>query len=175
MNELFILPTDLEPAERVVAAPAPGEKIGFHHPYCFGCGTENEWGLRLTAVAGEGMSATSTVFVDKRLEGGPGVIHGGLLSTAFDEAMGKNHALIGCFAVTVHLQIDFAKPIPLGTTLRIETRIDGRLRRKLYMSAEAYFEHEGPEAKPVAASRGLFVIVDPQAHYQTTKMNSQGF
>jgi acyl-coenzyme A thioesterase PaaI-like protein len=55
--------------------------------YCFACGLENEFGLKLTFYAdGEG-GATGEYIIPKRFEGYPGVAHGGIVSTMMDEAL----------------------------------------------------------------------------------------
>ena len=54
---------------------------------------------------------------------------------------------LGSPVVTGHLEIDFARPIPLGSVLEFRARIDGVVRRKVYTSAEAVIV-EGPTADP---------------------------
>jgi acyl-coenzyme A thioesterase PaaI-like protein len=159
----FVLPDELVPAIRSPKAPPPGESVRAHNPMCFGCGEQSESGLHVVAIAGEGTNATVRMQVAKRFEGGPGTIHGGILSTAFDEAMGLTHYIVGEVAVTAHLEIDFATPIPLGSELRIEAETVGTVRRKLYSRAVAYL---GDGTEPVAAAHAIFVIIKPLEHYK---------
>jgi acyl-coenzyme A thioesterase PaaI-like protein len=130
---------------------------------CFGCGEEAAGGLHMVAIAGENANVTARMQVEPRFEGGPGVIHGGILSSAFDEAMGLTHRMIGTVAVTVHLEIDFAAPIPLGTELRIEAETVGSVRRKLYCRATAYL---GDATEPVGMAHAIFVTIKPLEHYR---------
>lgn len=123
----------------------------------------------MSFTVGEKYSVTGRLEVAKRYQGGPGVIHGGILSTAFDEAQGMACMVLGGPVVTAHLEIDFARPIPLGSVLEFRARIEGTVRRKAYTTSEAYIV-EGPAADaqtPVATSRGLFLTVQ-SAHFAPT-------
>jgi acyl-coenzyme A thioesterase PaaI-like protein len=159
----FVLPDELVPVSRSPKAPAPGEAVPAHGPSCFGCGDQVPAGLHLTAVAGEGVGITAHMEVEPRFEGGPGVIHGGILSAVFDEAMGLSHRMVGAIAVTVHLEIDFAAPIPLGHELRVEAESLGTVRKKLYSHAVAYL---GEGTEPVAAAHAIFVQIKPLEHFK---------
>lgn len=55
--------------------------------------------------------------VTENHQGAPGLAHGGLLSLAFDEALGKLMWLIRTPAVTGRLETDFLLPVPMGRTL----------------------------------------------------------
>lgn len=123
----------------------------------------------MVAVAGANANVTARMQVEPSFEGGPGVIHGGILSSAFDEAMGLTHRMVGAIAVTVHLEIDFAKPIPLGVELRIEAETVGSVRRKLYCRAVAYL---GNDTEPVGQAHAIFVTIKPLDHYRDTFADS---
>jgi acyl-coenzyme A thioesterase PaaI-like protein len=97
-------------------------------------------------------------------QGAPGLAHGGLLSLAFDEALGKLMWLLRAPAVTARLETDFLRPVPLGSTLHISARITGQVNRKVYGSAEGRLNSpDGPIALRAAA---LYVIV-PMEHFLT--------
>lgn len=115
-------------------------------------------------VVGEALDITAMFDVTERFEGGPGVIHGGVLSSAFDEAMGSVSIHLNQPVVTAHLEIDFARPILLGSRLVIQARIVGQLGRKLYTTAEAFID--GDEETVVATSRALFLTINPQEHFK---------
>jgi acyl-coenzyme A thioesterase PaaI-like protein len=159
----FVLPAELVPAGRSPKAPAPGEPVRAHNPMCFGCGDRSPAGLHMKAIAGEGTDVTARMQVEPRFEGGPGVIHGGILSTAFDEVMGLTHWMVGAIAVTAHLEVDFAKPIPVGSELRLEAETIGTVRRKLYSRADAYL---GDDTEPVGAAHAIFVQIKPLEHFK---------
>lgn len=158
-----MVPDELVPAMRSPKAPAPGEPVRQHNPMCFGCGEESQGGLHLKAIAGEGANVTARMPVEPRFEGGPGVIHGGILASALDDAMGLTQWMVSSIAVTAHLEIDYAKPIPLGSELRIEAEALGTVRKKLYCRAVAYL---GDDPEPVGAAHAIFVLIKPLEHFK---------
>lgn len=161
------VPSTTPPPDAVIPprhpkAPAPGTKIPSHFGHCFGCGDLHPTGLHLVAHAGEGQNLTATFTVTHDHQGAPGLAHGGLLSLAFDEALGKLMWLIRSPAVTARLETDFLKPVPMGSTLYITAEIAGQVNRKVYTRAEGHLEgFDGPVAVRAAA---LFVVV-PMNHF----------
>ena len=148
--------------ERHEKAPLPGTKIPSHFGHCFGCGELHPTGLHLVAHAGIGQNLTAVFTVTENHQGAPGLALGGLLSLAFDEALGKLMWLIRAPAVTARLETDFLLPVPMGTTLHISAEITGQVSRKGYCSAEGRIgSPEGPVAVKASA---LFVIV-PMKHF----------
>ncbi|MCF8589615.1 PaaI family thioesterase [Gordonia liuliyuniae] len=162
MKHAFVPPADLEPLTRHPKAAAPGRHIALHHSTCFGCGDDVPLGLHLKVMAGEGLTVDAQMPVQDWMQGGPGVIHGGVLSAAFDEVMGTSPLLVGAPVVTVHLEVDFAKPIPLGSDLQFHARILGSERRKIYIDAIA---HLGDPNAPVAGAHSVFVVIDVEKHF----------
>lgn len=155
-----MLPEGLEPVSRGPQAPAPGLELNpgwprrFSHP-----GTDADlWGTRF--FAGAGAAVTGQFEVLPELEGGPGVIHGGVMAAIFDELQGILGIVTQLVAVTAHLEIDHRKPIPVGSTVDLAAAVEGRTGRKLYTTASAHIDGE-----LVASSQGIFVIIDPDAHY----------
>lgn len=72
-----------------------------------------------------------------------GVMHGGIICTAFDNAMGTvTAALCGKMTPTVNMQVDFVRPVRLDTpaTIRVENVSMGktlcRLRATLWQDSE---------------------------------------
>lgn len=55
-------------------------------------------------------------------EGAPGLVHGGAILTALDEALGAAAWLMGRPVMTARLTTEFRKGVPLGATLLVETR-----------------------------------------------------
>ncbi|MFT3661098.1 MAG: PaaI family thioesterase [Gordonia sp. (in: high G+C Gram-positive bacteria)] len=171
MKSVFDLPENPEPLIRHPQAPAPGGEIRLHRGQCFGCSDESPVGLRLRVRTGEGLRVSAELSVEPWMQGGPGVIHGGLLAAAFDEVMGTAPLVIGIPPVTGHLEVDYAKPIPLGTVLTIEAEVVAKERRKLYIEALA---HYGDRAEPMAAAHGIFIQIDVRKHFEAYKDRSAG-
>lgn len=144
------------------AAPAAGTLLGSHNPDCYGCGASHPAGLHLIAYSGEGMTITAKFTVTELHQGAPGLAHGGLLSCAFDEALGKLMWLVRQPAVTGKLETSFLLPVPVGTTLFIEAEIIGQEGRKIYCKAQGRLgSNEGAVAVEAAA---IFIIV-PMEHF----------
>lgn len=169
MKRHFVVPTDLDPLQRHPKAAAPGEAIRMHNPLCFGCGAESAQGLHLEVRAADGFAVETSMLVESRFEGGPGVIHGGILSTAMDEVMGTVPLLVGPSAVTVHLEVDFVAPVPIGSTLHLRADILGRQRRKVYVEAVG---HLGDPSQPVVVGHSIFVTIDARQHFAEHVENS---
>ena len=148
--------------ERHPKAPEIGTKIPSPFGHCFGCGELHPTGLHLVAEAGAGADLTAKFTVTENHQGAPGLAHGGLLSLAFDEALGKLMWLIRSPAVTARLETDFLKPVPMGTTLYITARITGQVNRKVYTAAEGRLG--GPDGEIAVKAAALFVIV-PMSHF----------
>lgn len=148
--------------ERHSMAPAIGSKIPSHFGHCFGCGDLHPTGLHLVAYAGEGLDITAQFTVTEDHQGAPGLAHGGLLSLAFDEALGKLMWLLRAPAVTGRLETDFIKPVPMGTTLYITAEITGQINRKVYTSAVGRIG--APDGEIAVKAAALYIIV-PMDHF----------
>lgn len=148
--------------ERHPESPATGSQLPSHFKHCFGCGDLHPTGLHLTARVGEGLTITAEFTVTENHQGAPGLAHGGLLSLAFDEALGKLMWLLRAPAVTARLETDFLMPVPIGTTLFISAEIVGQQGRKVYSVAEGRLN--GPDGPIATRAASLFIIV-PMNHF----------
>ena len=155
-------PEGAELPSRHPKSPATGTQIPSHFKHCFGCGDLHPTGLHLIAHVGDGLSITAEFTVTENHQGAPGLAHGGLLSLAFDEALGKLMWLLRAPAVTARLETDFLAPVPIGTTLYICARIVGQQGRKVYSEAEGRLN--GPDGPVAVRAASLFVIV-PMKHF----------
>ena len=143
-------------------APEPGTKIPSHFGHCFGCGELHPTGLHLVAHAGDGQNLTATFTVTEDHQGAPGLAHGGLLSLAFDEALGKLMWLIRSPAVTARLETDFILQVTMGTTLHISAEITGQVNRKVYCSAIGRI---GSSDGPIAVRAASLYVIVPMQHF----------
>jgi acyl-coenzyme A thioesterase PaaI-like protein len=157
-----IPPEGADIPERHRLSPATGTQIPSHFAHCFGCGELHTTGLHLVAHVGQGTDITAEFTVTENHQGAPGLAHGGLLSLAFDEALGKLMWLLRAPAVTARLEIDFMKPVPIGTVLHITAEITGQVNRKVY--SEAVGRIGGADGEIAVRAAALFVIV-PMKHF----------
>lgn len=120
---------------------------------CFGCGPANPTGLQLEFFLTESRSVVSTPVVPPAFDGYPGCLHGGVIATLLDEAMGKSLHARGFPSVTRHMEVEFLRPVPSSAPLRIEGRVTHSEGRKHWSEAKILNER----GTVLAQSKGLFV------------------
>ena len=161
------LPT--EPPDDAVApvrhpdAPAPGELIQSHYAVCFACGADHPAGLHMRLYADDGLSVRAELDVGEHHQGAPGLAHGGLLAAAFDEVLGALNWLVRYPAVTVRLETDFRRPVPVGTTLYITAECVAIAGRKIYSRAVGRL---GAPDGPVGVEAAAVFIAVPIEHFR---------
>ena len=125
--------------------------------YCFACGKDNPDGMHLKfTIDRERKHFVSSFRLSKRFTGPPGYCHGGIIATILDDAMSKLNKLRDVIAATSQLKIDYLKPVPLRTPLRVESRELTKRGRRLIHRAEILNQ----EGTVLARGRGVFVIID---------------
>jgi uncharacterized protein (TIGR00369 family) len=125
---------------------------------CFGCGKANPIGLQLEFLLAEDHSVVCRSAVPDTFEGPVGYVHGGIIATLLDEAMSKAVRARGFTAMTRHMEVDYLRPIPSGSFIRLEGHITHNEGRKHWVQARILNEH-GDE---LAKSKGLFIDVKPR-------------
>jgi uncharacterized protein (TIGR00369 family) len=93
----------------------------------------------------------------KRYTGPPGHVHGGIIATILDEAMGKVNKLRHVVALTSNITVDYLKPVPLNKPLRVESW-EVRMRGRYHTNAAEILNQKG---EVLAKSQGLFIAIDP--------------
>ena len=91
----------------------------------------------------------------RAFEGAPGRAHGGIVAAAFDDVTGFVIGMLQEPAFTGELTVRYLAPVPVDEVLEIRARLDGRERRKLFISAEA----RAGEAI-VATCHAIYITVD---------------
>ena len=94
----------------------------------------------------------------KRYTGPPGYCHGGIIATILDDAMGKVNKLRKVVALTSQISVDYLRPVPLGTPLRVEgreLRVEGRRHTNMA-------EISNEQGEVLARSKGTFIAMDPE-------------
>jgi uncharacterized protein (TIGR00369 family) len=127
--------------------------------YCFACGEANPDGMHLKFVYDEKRSAFTCRFrLSKRYTGPPGHCHGGIIATILDDAMGKVNKLRNVVALTSQMSVDYLRPVPLSTPLRVEGRelsVEGRRHTNVA-------EISNEQGEVLARSKGTFITIDPE-------------
>jgi len=133
-----------------------------HDEACWGCG-DNPLGIHLPLPACEGANEYEAyVAFDERHQGGPGFVHGGLISAALDEACGLLATWYRFPAVTVRIFVRYRRPVAINTELLLRARIDGERGRRIHVSGDL---NDGGE--PLAEARAAFLHV-PLEHFLAT-------
>jgi acyl-coenzyme A thioesterase PaaI-like protein len=96
------------------------------------------------------------VVLRRAFEGAPGRAHGGIVAAAFDDVTGFVIGKLQEPAFTGELTVRYLAPVPVEESLEIRARLDGRERRKLFISAEL---RAGDAV--VATCRAIYITVDP--------------
>lgn len=105
---------------------------------CYGCGPDNERGLKLDFFK-EGDSVIAR-FVPAPDHGGYGVIvHGGVTATLLDEAFGWTiFGLLGKLGMTTDMKIEFKAPLRCGKTATVRGRVERHDDREIFVRAEVH-------------------------------------
>jgi acyl-coenzyme A thioesterase PaaI-like protein len=115
---------------------AAGTALPFHLPGCFGCGPDNPGGIGLTAVAAEGDAVEATYTFEPRLQGAPGVAHGGAVAAVLDDLFGFLIVRLLVPAVTRQLTVDYQRAVHLEVPSVLRAELAGRDGRELSLRAE---------------------------------------
>ncbi|GAA6220678.1 acyl-coenzyme A thioesterase THEM4-like isoform X1 [Lates japonicus] len=70
------------------------------------------------------------------LEGPPGHVHGGAIATMIDTVTGTHATILSGPVMTANLNINYRSPIPLGSTVLIESSLDTKEGRKTLISCK---------------------------------------
>ena len=124
---------------------------------CFGCGEANPVGLHLQFFLADDGAVICTASIPDTYEGPPGYVHGGIIATLLDEMMSKSVRARGIVAMTRHMEVDYIKPVPSATPIRLEGRVTHHEGRKHWVQA-VILNADGTE---LARSKGLFVQIGP--------------
>jgi acyl-coenzyme A thioesterase PaaI-like protein len=108
--------------------------------------------LKVRFDAGE---VIADVVLRRAFEGAPGRAHGGIVAAAFDDVTGFVIGNLQQPAFTGELTVRYLAAVPVDEALEIRARLDGRERRKLFISAEL----RTSEAV-VATCRAIYIAVD---------------
>ncbi len=124
---------------------------------CFGCGGANPRGMQLAFERDDKRRRILGRFrLGPDYQGGPGFIHGGIIATLLDEAMGKLNRFSDVQAVTVELTIEYLKPIRVDEEITVEAAEVERNERRLLHRGEI----RNAAGDILARGRGTFVALD---------------
>lgn len=127
---------------------------------CFGCGGANAAGMQLAFEQDDERQRIVGRFrMDARYQGGTGFLHGGIIATLLDEAMGKVNRFSEVRAVTAELTVEYLKPVRVAEEIVVEGWQKERKGRNLFHESEI----RNAQGAVLARARGRFVIVNSPA------------
>jgi acyl-coenzyme A thioesterase PaaI-like protein len=144
-------------------ADDPRARIPPHHdPRCFGCG-DNPFGLRLPRPKHRGAELYEAYVVfGERHQAGPGLVHGGLVAAALDEACGLLATWYRFPAVTARILVRYRRPVAINTELLLRAAVESSSGRRFRVRGDLI---DGDE--PLAEAKAAFLHV-PLEHFLAT-------
>ncbi len=123
---------------------------------CFGCGSGNLRGLKLVFRRRDHCVVAETR-LDASLAGYDGLVHGGIVATLLDEAMGwALLELAGRYGVTRSLNIQYRRPVAVGRALEVSAHIvEGTEAGPLWIEASV----RDSRGRLLASAMGEWVLV----------------
>lgn len=118
-------------------------------------GSANPTSIELD-VSFDGDDVVAALVLRRAFEGAPGRAHGGIVAAAFDDVTGFVIGKLQEPAFTGELTVRYLAPVPVDEGLEIRARLDGRERRKLFISAEM---RAGDAV--IATCHAIYITVDP--------------
>ncbi len=125
---------------------------------CFVCGLRNSAGLQASFYETVDGALVATFTPREEHQSYPGRMHGGIASTILDETIGRA-VMIGSdsavWGVTVELKVEYKKPVPIGSLLRVVARLTEQNSRFFSGSGEILL----PDGAVAATASGRYMKV----------------
>lgn len=118
-------------------------------------------GVRLW-VAQDGAGIVGRCGLAPQHQGAPNIAHGGLLACAMDELLGAVNWLLRARAVTASLQVQFRRPVQVGSQLHLSAELVSHEGRKVAVRGRGRLDV--PDGPVAVEAEALFVQV-PAAHF----------
>jgi len=140
-----------------------------HDAACWGCG-DSPNGLRLPVPETEGATDYAAIFrFDERHQGGPGIVHGGLVSAALDEACGLLATWHRFPSVTARIFVRYRRAVHINRELTLHAWVAGTRGRRTHINVDLREEDE-----ILAEARGAFLHVPLEHFLQTPEGRAAG-
>jgi acyl-coenzyme A thioesterase PaaI-like protein len=146
--------TPANPQQNEQTAQQPSSRM------CFVCGVENAAGLRIKFFNDGPNACRADVVLGYQHQGYPGVVHGGIIATMLDEAMGRA-AMSGNterFMFTAKIEVRYRQLVPLDRPLTLVARIEKDRGRLATAVAELRLE----DGTLAAEASGMLAEIPPQ-------------
>jgi uncharacterized protein (TIGR00369 family) len=132
---------------------------------CYACGEKNERGLHMH-FRREGDRTVSEYEPLDYQQGYPGRMHGGIVATMIDEAMGWAVYHAKAWAATARLNIRYRRPVRLDQRLRVEAWVVRDRARLLELRAEL----RDATGALLAEGEGVFMKLDERSAGELSRL-----
>jgi uncharacterized protein (TIGR00369 family) len=122
---------------------------------CFGCGKDNPIGLKLK-FEWDGTTARAEFTPHPNHQGWADIVHGGILFTILDEAMGYASIYTGMSCVTARMQARLRRPAVVGEPLVVAAKIANNEKKLLTITGTITLK----DGTLVAEATGIMFILD---------------
>jgi acyl-coenzyme A thioesterase PaaI-like protein len=136
---------------------------------CFACGADNDRGLHMTFRLEGGRTICDYTPCEFQ-QGYPGRMHGGIVATLIDDAMGWAVYHAREWGATARLNVRYRKPVPLDEALRIEAWMVRDRSRLMELRAEM----RGRDGELLAEADGVFMKLDAKLADEMTGLARKG-
>ncbi len=105
-----------------------------------------------------------TLRLGKRMCGHPAFIHGGAIASVLDDCMGILFLSSGHgTGFTANLNVDYRRPIPAGSLLRVDVRLTGwevgkSGKKKVFLTGRILSAEEGKQPVVFAEATSIFIV-----------------
>ena len=123
-------------------------------PYCFGCGSENPFGLRLSFEMDDGKLSAEFTPAEHH-QGWPGVVHGGIIGSLLYEVMENWPYMNGTVTMMRSMDTKLRKPALTSRSITATSWLESREGREMVVAAQ--LECDGTT---IADGRASLVVLD---------------
>lgn len=139
------------------------------HGPCFICGSQNPKSIGVKWFYDEENNIHCKTILTKEQQGPPDHAHGGSTAALLDEAMGFAAWILGHKIVSVNLNINFLKPVPLNIPIYVKANVTKISGRKIFAHGEIKFENGE------IAVEGTSILIEPNGFFSTDDIDYQNF
>lgn len=123
------------------------------HGSCFVCGNTNPNSIGVEWYLDDGNQIDARFIFTNYHQGPPGFVHGGASVAVLDEAMGLAIWYAGYRVVTVNLNLDYRKPVPLGEPIQIHGVMSGKTNRRVEATGKIIL----PDGNVAVLAKGIYI------------------
>lgn len=130
------------------------------HGECFVCGSKNPKSIGVKWYYDDNDEIYCNTILTNEQQGPPNHAHGGASAALLDEAMGFAAWVAGYKIVSVNLNINYLKPVPLNSQIQVHGKIISKEGRKIFAKGEIVLENGD------VAVEGTSILIEPDGFFK---------